>query len=324
MLTGTASDSAVCGERFVTWPAPPVYVPRMSTNRFAPSVFACALALATVLPWATARAQAPASATAPAAGPPPAGPSPFGGPPPAPVPGVIPFASPESMTRLSRATAKVDFFHLANHFESQQNLGYCGPTSSTIVLNALRADDKTIAKPKDPGLFPAEYRKSLPPGLDPVFARYTQSTFFDAQTTGVKTRDQFFGKPKAPGAKPSPGLELRELSQILAAHGLAAELRVADDTLTDAVIKRELITNLSTPDDYALVNYFRPAVGQSGGGHISPLGAYDKKSDSFLILDVNPNGHPWVWVPAAVLIKAMRTADVNENRGYVLVREGAR
>jgi len=44
------------------------------------------------------------------------------------------------MTRLARAAAKVDFFHLANHFESQQNLGYCGPTSSTIVLNALRAE----------------------------------------------------------------------------------------------------------------------------------------------------------------------------------------
>ena len=46
---------------------------------------------------------------------------------------VVPFASPESEKRLDRATAKVDFFHLANHFESQQNLGYCGPTSATIL-----------------------------------------------------------------------------------------------------------------------------------------------------------------------------------------------
>lgn len=244
--------------------------------------------------------------------------------PPADATTLVPFASPESMTRLTRAAAKVDFFHLANHFESQENLAYCGPTSATIVLNALRADDKTITKPRDPALFPSEYRKNLPPGLDPVFARYTQSMFFDDATTGVKTRDQFFGKPKAPGEKPSPGLELREFAGILAAHGLATELRVADDKLDDATIRRELVANLATADDYVVINYFRPALGQQGGGHLSPLGAYDKRSDSFLVLDVNPNGHPWVWVPAPMLIAALRTADVHENRGYVLVREGAR
>jgi Phytochelatin synthase len=236
---------------------------------------------------------------------------------------LVPFASPESEARLARSTAKVDFFPLANNFESQQNLAYCGPTSGTIVLNTLRADNKTITKPRDPTLFPAEYAKSLPPGLDPVFARYTQSMFFDAQTTTVKTRDQFFGKPKTPGDKPSPGLELREFAGILAAHGLGVTLRVADDKLADDTIRRELVANLRAPDDYAVVNYFRPALGQKGGGHISPLGAYDEASDSFLVLDVNPNGHTWVWVPTPLLIKAMRTRDAHENRGYVLVREGA-
>src|SRR3954451_8011591 len=173
---------------------------------------------------------------------------------PPPAGALVPFASAESEKRLARATARVDFFRLAVHFESQQNMGYCGPASATIVLNALRADDKTIAKPRDPGLFPAEYRKNVPPGMDPVFARYTQSTFFDDMTTSVKTRDQFFGKPKTPGAKPSPGLELRELAGILAAHGLATELRVADDRLTDDTIRRELAANLASPDDYVLVN----------------------------------------------------------------------
>jgi hypothetical protein len=64
-------------------------------------------------------------------------------------------------------------------------------------------------------------------------------------------------------------------------------------------------------------------LGQKGGGHLSPLGAYDAASDSFLLLDVNPNGHSWIWLPASLLFTAMRTPDVHENRGYVLVREGA-
>jgi hypothetical protein len=263
----------------------------------------------------------PALAAAPAAAPAPGPAATTAQPPP---PGVVAFASTESIKRLERAEAKVDFFRLANHFESQVNLGYCGPATATIVLNAVRADNTTVAKPRDPALFPADYRKMLPPGLDPVFARYTQSTFFDAATVSVKTRDQFFGKPKAPGAKPSPGLELRELHGILLAHGLASELRVADEKLSDDEMRRQMVANLSAPDDYVVVNYFRPVVGQSGGGHISPLGAYDKRSDSFLVLDVNPNGHTWVWLPAPLLFKAMRTHDTVENRGYLLVHEGSK
>lgn len=67
------------------------------------------------------------------------------------------------------------------------------------------------------------------------------------------------------------------------------------------------------------MNYLRSALGQPGGGHISPLGAYDDKTDSFLVMDVNPNTAPWVWVKASDLIGAMRTFDVKENRGFLLV-----
>ena len=61
--------------------------------------------------------------------------------------------------------------------------------------------------------------------------------------------------------------------------------------------------------------------GQKGGGHISPLGAYDERSESFLIMDVNPNRAPWVWVRSEDLIAAMRTFDTVENRGYLLVSD---
>ena len=48
------------------------------------------------------------------------------------------------------------------------------------------------------------------------------------------------------------------------------------------------------------------------------------KSLSFLLLDVNPSdGKKWAWVKSADLIAAMRTKDAAENRGYLLVKEGA-
>jgi hypothetical protein len=242
-------------------------------------------------------------------------------PPPAKV-ALVDFASQESMTRLARAEEKVDFFHLAEQFEGQVNGGYCGPASAVIVMNAIRYGNDAVEKPRDTSSIPAELAALIPKQFDPFFHRYTQTAFFDAQTDTVKTREQLLGKPAAPGARPDPGMQLRQLHEILRAHGLESELRVADDKLTDAQIRKELIANLGTEGDYVIVNIHRSALGQVGGGHLSPLGAYDQKSDSFLMLDVNAAMHQWTWVPADALIKAMRTHDTVENRGYVLVKEG--
>jgi len=235
---------------------------------------------------------------------------------------LVPFASEESMVRLDRATEKIDFFTLANHFESQENGGMCGPTSAVIVLNALRANNPAIEKPTDPTTFPAEYAKNLPPTYQPIFHRYTQNAFFDDKFESVKPRAVFFGTPDAQGNRDG-GLQLRQLHGILVANGLASEIHIVDDQAKLEAVRKDLRTNLGHAGDYTIVNYSRQVLGQAGGGHISPLGAYDEKSDSFLVLDVNANeGKTWAWVSAADLVAAMRTKDRVENRGYLLVREG--
>ncbi|HEX8434498.1 phytochelatin synthase family protein [Archangium sp.] len=240
---------------------------------------------------------------------------------PAPV-ALVSFTEPESIKRLERSKHKVDFFHLANQFESQGNKAFCGPTSSVIVLNALRVNNNAISKPQDPRLVLDEDKALLPAGFDPLFHRYTQNNFFDEASSKVKSREQVFGKPADEGGKTDAGIQLRQLQGMLEAKGLDVRLRVADEKLADATIKAELKENLKTANDYVIINYTRPALGQKGGGHISPLAAYDQVSDSFLILDVNPNGQSWVWVKADALLQAMRTPDTVENRGYLLVKEG--
>lgn len=234
----------------------------------------------------------------------------------------VPFSAPESVQRLERSHHKVDFFHLVNHFEGQSTLPACGPTAAVIVLNALRADNPAMQKPRDPAVVTDELRAFVPKGLEPVMARYTQATFFNAKTDEVKSRAEVFGKPKTPGARPDGGMQLRQLHEMLLRHGLDSQLRVVGDQVAEADVKKEIIDNLAHDGDYVIVNFFRPALGERGGGHISPLGAYDEASDSFLIIDVNPTAYPWSWVPAASLVKAMRTKDTVENRGYLLVREG--
>jgi len=236
---------------------------------------------------------------------------------------LVPFAGEVSAQRLARSGHKTDFFVLANHFEGQEHGGLCGPATAVIVLNALRIDHAADL-PVDRTAVPEAYHATIPPRFDPFFHRYTQRMFFaDPRVAAVKSEAVFYGAPTGPEGKRDPGFQLRQVHDVLRALGLESTLRVLDASVSDADARRELIDNLARPGDYVIVSYARPVLGQEGGGHLSPLGAYDEASDSFLVLDVNPNrGKTWAWVPAARLFAAMRTFDTVENRGYLLVREG--
>ena len=79
---------------------------------------------------------------------------------------------------------------------------------------------------------------------------------------------------------------------------------------------------LGKHDHFVIINYLRKAIGQEKGGHISPLAAYDKETDMFLILDVARYKYPPVWVKAAELFGAMNTVDKDnesKTRGYILI-----
>ena len=232
---------------------------------------------------------------------------------------LVDWQSGESVERFSRSSHRTDFFPLSNHFISQDNSIFCGPVSSAIVLNALRLGRKD-GLPKDRQSIAQDEMAWLPAGADPFYGKYTPNNVLNERT---KSRLEVLGKPILiqGDAKSDFGLQLRQLAQVLRSHGLEVVTRVVDDGADTAAIGREIAANLARPDDYVLVNYARRALGQKGGGHISPLGAYDEASDSFLIMDVNPNRAPWVWVKAGDLIAAMGTFDTVENRGYLLVSE---
>ena len=232
---------------------------------------------------------------------------------------LVEWESGESTERLSSSSYKTDFFPLSNHFISQDNSIFCGPVSSAIVLNALRLGKKD-GLPKDRQSIAEDEMAWLWEGADPFYGKYTPNNVLNEET---KTRLEVLGKPILIEGEPMSdfGLQLSQLAQVLRSHGLKVETRVVDDDADADAIRREIAANLASGDDYVLVNYARRALGQEGGGHISPLGAYDEHSDSFLIMDVNPNRAPWVWVRSDDLIAAMRTFDTVENRGYLLVSD---
>ncbi len=228
--------------------------------------------------------------------------------------GLLPFSSDEGLARLARSTARADFAVLANQFEPQSNGAFCGPTSAAIVLNAARAGDA----PRDRSRLQDQDLRHLPPGADLTVPRHTQESVI---ARGRKTRAQVLGEPLQIEGRTLRdfGYQLRQLDELLRAHGATTRMVVVADEKPEAEIRADLIANLARRGDYAIVGYRRDAVGQKGGGHLSPLGAYDAESDAFLVLDVNPASAGWVWMPAATLIKGMRSFDTVENRGYILV-----
>lgn len=232
-------------------------------------------------------------------------------------PRLVPFASDEGLARLARAQAKAGFPRLANQFEAQLNAAFCGPTSAAIVLNAARGGSAAV--PRDHGRLRADDLRYLPSGFDPIVPRYTQDNVIEK---GAKTRAQVLGEPIALAGGTNQrdfGYQLRQFDEMLRANGLQTRVVVVDDARAEAAVRTELAASLAKPEVFVVVNYRREAVGQQGGGHISPLGAYDVATDSFLVLDVNPAAAGWVWMPTATLVRGMRTLDTAENRGYVVV-----
>jgi hypothetical protein len=229
---------------------------------------------------------------------------------------LVPFSSDERLARLARSTAKVDFPSLANQFEAESNGAFCGPTSAAIALNAVR--DRSPDLPRDRSRLHSEDLQYIPNAYDPTVPRFTQDNVI---TKGQKTRAQVLGEPVTINGKQIKdfGYQVQQLDEMLRANGLTTRLVIVDDSKPEQDIRTDLVENLKRRGDFVIVSYQRKAIGQQGGGHISPLGAYDAESDSFLVLDVNPANSDWVWMPAATLVKGMRTFDTVENRGYVLI-----
>lgn len=120
------------------------------------------------------------------------------------------------------------------------------------------------------------------------------------------------------------GMPLEALAAMLRTHGIEAETVHAGASSVE-VFRDAVRRNESTPGDFLVVNFLRTGLGQQGGGHFSPVGAYDAASDRVLILDVAVLRYPPVWAPLVDLFTSMDTVDSQAGltRGWIEVRQGA-
>jgi hypothetical protein len=205
---------------------------------------------------------------------------------------LIAFNSPEGEKLLLESQSREDFFPLSMQFVTQNNQAYCGVASIVMVLNGLQ-----IPAPEAPQYSP--------------YHVFTQENFF----TNEATR-----KVLAPEIVSRMGMTLDKMGQLLGSYGVKVKVYHASDTnLQD--FNKLVSENLKQPGNFVLVNYLRKDIGQEKGGHISPLAAYNEKTDRFLIMDVSRYKYPPVWVKTADLWKAMATTDSasGKSRGFVFV-----
>ena len=198
----------------------------------------------------------------------------------------IPMASSAGMALLLKPrTRRADYGALVQWYETQANLAYCGVASSVMVLNSL-----AVAAPKAEG-----YRTNR---------FWTQTNLFT-----VPASKNFVEATRVA----REGMTLEQLHGLLASVGTRVQ-RYHGENLSLEQLRWLLRRGLAEGSDRLLANYDRRALGQTGGGHISPLAAYDPDQDRVLILDVARYRYPAVWVATPDLWRAIRSVDTSSGR----------
>lgn len=233
---------------------------------------------------------------------------------------IVAWNTPAGRDRLMRSEYKNDYFQLAHNFQPQANPLYCGIASSVIVLNAMRLSRNGVPSQK---AIEVKVPKALGGGhLD--YPSYSQLTLLGEKTELVKPREVIeLRNQNDPKAKLDPGLTLQNLHGVLEAYGTRAQLHYADREPSEGTdeFRSALKKALSDSTDFVIVNFHGKTMGAPTDGHISPVAAYDEKSDSVLLLDVAGYLNPWYWTPTEHLYRAMHTKDGDNYRGYIVISD---
>eukprot|EP00927_Polykrikos_kofoidii_P008063 TRINITY_DN1333_c0_g1_i4.p1 TRINITY_DN1333_c0_g1~~TRINITY_DN1333_c0_g1_i4.p1 ORF type:complete len:478 (-),score=66.50 TRINITY_DN1333_c0_g1_i4:47-1405(-) len=209
-------------------------------------------------------------------------------------PPAIQLAAPEGRSIFKEALADgtaETFFPLVEQFRTQDEPAFCGPATLVMVLNAL--------------------------GVDPGVLWKGPWRWYHELTLDCC---------KSPEEMAKEGIDWEEWICLARCQGLSVDGLRADTakaSLEDFESRCAKIC--ADPGARALViAYSRKAVGQSGDGHYSPIGAYHKGRSLALVLDTARFKYPPHWLPVADLWEAMCWKDqsTSRSRGYVTFSRG--
>ena len=198
---------------------------------------------------------------------------------------------------LFTSQTRSDYLPLSLEFVTQDNLAYCGVATLVMVLNAL-----DINAPVAPD-------HSIPDLVSYRF--FTQENVFKNEKTHDVIKPELIMKQ---------GMTLEELTGLLNSYPVTAQAFHGKEVNLEQ-FRQLVVQNLQETENFVIVNYLRTSLGQKGGGHISPIAAYNEESDRFLILDVARYRYSPVWVKAETLWNAINTVDSTsgKTRGFIMI-----
>lgn len=185
------------------------------------------------------------------------------------------------------------FLDEVKYFTYQENTSYCAVATSVIILNTL-------------GITPPE---------DKNFGKYklfTQNNIFtpDVVSKSGISESTIIGH----------GLSLSQETQLLNSIDGVSATMYSTESLSADKVKKIIVTALKTDNQLVIANILRSNMQESGGGHFSPLVAYDPKSSNVLFMDVASfKQYGPTWVPFNALYEGMHTKDGDSYRGFIIV-----
>lgn len=198
----------------------------------------------------------------------------------------VAFSSARGQHFFEQAKYKTAFFALAQNFEPQIHSTFCAIASSVVALNTLLNKKK-----------------------------YCQHSLLKNVKGAIKPLEEILGI--VPGVE--PGLSLSELKELFKALSFSCERTLADNELTEDLLRNSFRENLDSLGSVIIVNFDYGHILDSKGGHFSPVAAYDEGSDRVLVLDVARHKNGWFWIEIKKLLKAMNTLDEGTLRGFLRV-----
>lgn len=196
---------------------------------------------------------------------------------------LIPLRSPDGFAALKHSESVTGFHSVAPVFQGQGPL-QCASTSVTIALNSLKLVDPRSSKRAH-------------------HLHFDKNKIVEVLRSLLRPKHRFFS------------VSLDEIGSLAKQYvDLSPSSRVHVSTVhtneTTCEKFREKAAATLRTGGMVVVNFSRAAMGYTTSpfaGHMSPIVAYNKDTDSFLLMDVAIRSWEPVWVPASSLFDAMNT-----------------